>query len=112
MSSGKLRVERTIEHGYMVVEVTMPTVLAVTKAINTPRIPSVSSISAAYKKKLILWTAKDIGLEGSRVGLDGSPTRVADMLTVETKRRNEMLEGSPEEVARQLAWRLHELGVL
>jgi len=111
-SEWKIRVERSIEDGYLIIEAKMPAVLAVTKTINTPRIPSVPSISAAYRKNVTMWTTEDTGLEESKFGIGASPTQVVAMFTIEIKRRSEILKGPSEEVTHQLALRLRELGVL
>jgi len=111
-NEGMVRVERSIEYGYMVVEVTLPAVIAVTKEINVPRIPTVSGILEAHQREVKVWTAKDIEAEEEKIGLAGSPTQVVDIFSPEIGRKGEILKGEPEEVVKLLVQRLHELGVI
>lgn len=109
---GMARVKRSMEYGYMVVEVTLPAVIAVTKEINIPRIPTVSGILEAHQREVKVWTARDIEAEEGKIGLAGSPTQVVDMFSPEIGRKGEMLRGAPEEVVKLLIQRLHELGAI
>jgi len=112
ISNRKVRVERSIEFGYMTVEVTLPAVIAVIREINKPRIPTVQGILESYQKEVKVWTADDIGAERDKVGLAGSPTRIVDFFCPEIRRRGEILKGPPEQTVKILVQRLHELGVL
>ncbi|MCA1959885.1 MAG: electron transfer flavoprotein subunit beta/FixA family protein [Desulfomonile sp.] len=103
-------VRSQIEHGCMVVEVKPPMVLSVVKAINEPRYVTLMNILQAEGKELAIWSAQDVNLSEPWVGLAGSPTQMADLLTPERKGRAEMLPGSPANQARALADRLHRLG--
>jgi len=104
-------VEVALEYGYALVRVKLPAVLAVTREINKPRLPSVLSIQKAYKAKIDIWNA-EICENKSLIGLSGSPTQVVDVFTPEIKRRKEILKGKPDEVVDKLLERLHELHVL
>jgi len=108
----KLRVERAIEYGYMIVEASLPAVIAVTKEINTPRIPTVEGILESYQREVTVWCAEDIEAEEAKLGITGSPTTMVDFLSPEIKRRGEILKGPADEVVRLLVQRLHELGAV
>jgi electron transfer flavoprotein beta subunit len=108
----KLRVRRSIEYGYMIVEASLPVVISVMKELNMPRIPAVQGILDSYQKEVKKWCAKDIEVEKEKLGLKGSPTRIIDFFSPEIKRRGEILKGPPEEAVKLLIQRLHELGVL
>src|SRR5207248_667926 len=69
---GKLRCERQAEYGYDTVEVELPAVISVGDAINEPRYPSLKAIMGAKKKPLDTLGAGDAGIEGNRVGEEGS----------------------------------------
>ncbi len=109
---GWLRVERSIENGRMLVEVELRSVLAVTKDINTPRLPTAHGIMRSYEEEVKIWTAEDIRADKRKIGLLGSPTQVKEIYTSEIRRRGEMLRGRSEEAARLLIQRLHELGAI
>lgn len=106
------RVERAVEHGYMLIEGRMPLVLSVVKEINVPRHVSLMRISEAMQAEVRVWTSRDLDVDHSRIGLSGSPTQVADLFLPVVKRRGEMLSGAPGTVSKLLIERLHELGVL
>ena len=108
-----IRVKRTIESGYLVMETQLPALLAVVKEVNTPRYPSLVGIADAAKKPIRRLTAKDLNLNAAQVGVKGSPTETEEIFTPELKKRQgEILEGSPEEVSKQLVLKLRERGVI
>jgi electron transfer flavoprotein beta subunit len=107
---GPCLVRSRIEHGYVVVEIRPPMVLSVVKAINEPRYVTLMNILEAEGKDLAVWSSQDITLREPWVGLHGSPTQMADLLTPERKGKAEMLPGPPADQARALADRLHRLG--
>jgi electron transfer flavoprotein beta subunit len=71
-STGSVRCERQAEYGYDTVEVELPAVISVGDAINEPRYPSLKAIMGAKKKPLEKVGAGDVGIDGGRVGFDGS----------------------------------------
>jgi len=112
VNGSEMIVERTIEYGYMKVKVKLPAVIAVTKDINEPRLPTVSAILKCYKKEIVKWTASDIGASPQYIGLEGSPTKVTDVFSPEVKRRREIFEGTVDEEIEWLIEKLHESGVI
>jgi len=74
---GTIIVERLLEEGREIVEAKIPVLLTVVKDINQPRFPSLAGIRRAARADIPTWTAADIApADPSRLGLDGSPTRV------------------------------------
>ena len=106
------KVTMDLKRSELILECITPFVLAVTKEVNIPRIPNVMGIIAAETKPLEIVSAEDLGLDLSKVGLEGSPTKVRGLFMPEIKRRREILKGDPEEVVEKLLDRLHEVGVL
>src|SRR5204862_4484541 len=76
VNDGKLRCERQAEYGYDTVEVELPAVISVGDAINEPRYPSLKATMGAKKKQLDKLSAGDAQVEASRVGEEGSRTKV------------------------------------
>lgn len=105
-------VTQKIEQGYMKLEAQAPLLLSFVKEANKPRFTSFLEILAAEKRELATWTNAELNLEESRLGLGGSPTKMADMLLREKGRQGLRLEGSPEELAHQLAQKIHQLGFI
>lgn len=112
LDGGIARVERALEHGYMLIEARMPLVLSVVKEINVPRHVSLMRISGAMQAEVRVWTSGDLDVDGGRIGLLGSPTQVADLFLPAIKRRGEMLSGAPDRVSKLLLQRLRELAVI
>jgi electron transfer flavoprotein beta subunit len=99
-------VERLLEEGHEIVEASLPALLAVVKDINQPRAPSIANIRRAAKLKIRLMTADDlIGVDMTRLGLNGSPTKVIKMFN--PPKREGMLDmiqaDTVEQAATQLA---------
>lgn len=110
-SGDALRIRRSIEHGFMIVETRLPVLLAVTREINKPRRPSIRGILEATKKTVKVWKCKDINVKEDKVGRTGSPTFVSDLFTPQFKRMKTSLQGKPDEVSRELYDKLHRLGL-
>ena len=102
-------VERMTEEGYDIVETPLPAVLTVVKEINEPRLPSLKGKMKAKKAEVPVWTAEDLGCEEEKIGLDGSPTRVIKIFTPPPREGGRILEGEPEEVAKELGGLLKEI---
>lgn len=71
-----IQVKRMHEDGYDICELEFPAVLTVVKDINTPRVPTLRGRLASQKSEIPIWKPADIGADLSKIGLDGSPTRV------------------------------------
>jgi electron transfer flavoprotein beta subunit len=76
VESGSLRVKRQTEHGYDVIESSLPAVVAVSDAINEPRYPSLKGIMGAKKKPFDTLALADVGVDAGAAGEQGSKTEV------------------------------------
>ncbi len=103
INGDRAKVERMVEEGYEIIEAPLPCLMTVVKEINEPRLPSLKGKMKANKAAIITWTAKDLGLEPSRIGLNGSPTKVVKIFTPLPRAGGQILKGEPNEVAGQLA---------
>jgi electron transfer flavoprotein beta subunit len=111
-NGGCIHVTQRIEMGMVRMEAQTPVLLSFTKEVNKPRFISFLGILEAEKKETLVWSNEDLGLDASQVGLSGSPTRMADMLVRESRRKGERLQGDPKEVACQIVDRLYQMGIL
>ena len=98
-----MRVERMTEEGFEIIEAPLPALLTVVKEINEPRLPSLKGMMRAKQAKIMHWTAKDIAVDPTYIGLDGSPTRVVKIFTPSPRVGGQMLTGETQEVAKKLA---------
>lgn len=99
------RGRRELKGGYQILEVPMPCVVSVKTAINEPRFMDYRIKPWAFETgRVTVWTAADLETEETCIGLAGSPTVVTGLAQAPSRaRRREFLEGSPEQVARELA---------
>lgn len=104
--AGRVTVEREIEGGKEVLEASLPAVLSAQKGLNEVRYASLKGIMAVKKKTIPQWTVADLGLEAAAfqrpevefMHIDPPPERPPGRL----------LDGTPEEAARELVRLLHE----
>ena len=102
-----IRAKRMHEDGWDICEIKLPAVLTVVKDINQPRIPTLKGRLAAQKIEIPTWTAADIGADLSKIGLDGSPTRVVKTNPPPARTTATLiLNGSPADSARKLVKQL------
>lgn len=96
-------VKRALEDGYEKLKVKLPCVLTAIKELNTPRYMSVPGILRAAKAEIPVWSADDIGVDRSVVGLKASPTNVFRSFTPKPKGKGVSVEGdTPKELAGNL----------
>lgn len=101
--------ERLLEEGYEVIESPLPCLLTVVKEINNPRLPSLKGKMAAKKAQITTWSAKDLGCEAGKLGLEGSPTKVVKIFTPPAREGGEMLEGEPHEIVAKLVQKIKDV---
>lgn len=100
-------VKRELEEGIETVAVTLPAVIAVTKAIAEPRLPTLRGKKKAKESSIKVVTIRDLGLTREKVGLTGSPTRVTEIFYPTLIRRGKVIEG--KDSAKAAEWILHIL---
>ena len=102
ISGDKAKVERMVEEGFEVIEIPLPCLMTVVKEINEPRLPSLKGKMKAAKVEIATWTAKDLGLDPAKVGLNGSPTKVVKIFSPPPRLGGQILRGETDEVAAKL----------
>jgi electron transfer flavoprotein beta subunit len=105
-------VTQKIEHGSVKLAAEPPLLLSFTKEANKPRYSSFLEILAAEDREIAVWSNADLQLGAGLIGLGGSPTQMADLLVRPKVRQGLHLTGSPEEIARQLADKINQLGII
>ena len=112
MDKGICLVEADMDGGCMKVELGLPALITVNRAVNEPRIPDVMGIIGVADKPLSTYGANDLGLPAEKLGLTGSPTRVANVWDFKKDRRSEVLKGNPKNASSDAVARLREWGGL
>lgn len=108
MGDGTVTVQRQMEDGYEVIEVSTPCLLTCVKELNEPRYMSVGKIVDAYKKDITVWNHEDVKLDPKDCGLNASPTQVFRSFTPPQKGKGEMLSGTVGDMAGVLVGKLVE----
>ncbi len=94
-------VKRQLEDGYELIKVQNPCMLTTIKELNDPRYMNMKGIFAS--KDIKVWSAKDIEVDLTTVGLEASPTNVFRSFTPAPKGKGVILEGDTDtEVAKNL----------
>lgn len=109
ISENVAKMERITEEGWDIMETPLPCLITVVKEINTPRMPSLKGMMKAKSCKITVWSADDINADPSFIGLEGSPTRVVKIFTPEPRKGGEMLDGSPDEISKELVELLKDM---
>jgi len=90
-------------------EAPMPALITVEREAYPPRVAPMDSILEGYGKKIPVWKPKDLNENTENLGLKGSPTKLRKVYTPKLIRgKVEMLEGGPEDVAREFMKKLKE----
>ncbi len=115
MDERRVVIERSTEEGYLKVDLRLPAVIAVLRKINTYRLSTVMGIMEAAGKPIAehgCAVCEGAGLSWEEIGGKGSPTKVAGVFEPAHRRKVEMMEGEPQEIAKKLLRKLHELDVI
>jgi electron transfer flavoprotein beta subunit len=103
-----LKVQRAWEDGYEVIKVKTPVLLTAIKELNEPRYMHMANIFETFKKEVKVWSAADIDVDKSLLGLAGSPTKVKKSSTKEPKGQGESVNLPAKETAAYAVSKLKE----
>lgn len=113
MVEGKLRVERVLKDGYEVVEAPVPSLVTVSNELGLPRLPTGMGIITAARKKIPVWTAKDIGVDLGQVEPSGPLNEITSLFIPVREAKCEIIVGkTTAEAAAALAVKLKEAKVV
>ena len=106
VGDGQVIVQRVIPDGYEVIEAPLPALVTVSNELGQPRYPTLRGIMAATRKKPIIWSAQDLGIDPSQMQ---PRLRLVDLFVPVTEKQCELVAGdSDAEAGRNLALRLRE----
>ncbi|MDH7525921.1 MAG: electron transfer flavoprotein subunit beta/FixA family protein [Peptococcaceae bacterium] len=108
LNEGRIVVERLVEEGYEMLRLPLPAVLTVVKEISDPRLPTLRGKKAARAKNIPVWDAGVIGIEATRIGLKGSPTRVVKIESPKVARKGVLLKAQDEDSLQEAVEQLVE----
>ncbi len=101
-------IKKHTEEGYQILEVEAPCLITVLATANKARYMHVAGIVQAYKRDVEVWGFDNIKVEESKLGLKGSPTRVAKAFTKGSKAAGQVHEVSPAEAVDIIMEKLQE----
>lgn len=107
-----IQVRRMVEEGYEVIEASLPAVITVVKEINIPRLPSLRGLAKSRSVTIPTWTAAELGIDKTLVGLSGSATRVVKIFFPDRVSHSEMLHGDVDSQVDALVAKLKEIKVV
>ena len=107
-----IRAQCQVEDGDAEFACDLPALVTFDREANTPRLPTMTGIMRAGHATTVRLSAADLGLSSDAVGLKGSPTQMLNVFTPPVGRKGEMLQGTPNELARSLLSRLRADRVL
>lgn len=93
IKGNEIMVKRALETGYEVLKLKTPCLLTAIKELNCPRYMSVRGIYKAAAFDIKVWSAADIGVDLTTVGLEASPTNVLKSFTPAKKGKGRIVEG-------------------
>jgi len=105
-ANGNLIVERSIESGMEVLEISLPAVVCVTSDINIPRIPAMKDILGAGKKNATVWSLSELNTEIK----NGSDT-ISILAPEQTERLQTIYEGDSDENIDEIYKQLRKLNL-
>jgi electron transfer flavoprotein beta subunit len=108
LQDGKAVAHREVEGGTEIVETPLPAVITAQKGLNEPRYASLKGIMQAKKKPLEAKKPADIGASADEVGQAGAKTTILAMELPPERPAGRIVEGEPEDAARQVVKLLRE----
>ena len=97
-----ITVKRQLEDGYEIIKLQTPCMLTTIKELNEPRYMHIKGIFD-QNKKITVWSAADVEVDLTTVGLKASPTNVYRSFTPKPKGKGITVEGDSEaDIAKNL----------
>ena len=105
----KVRIRQKLGDFDRLLEAPIPALITMEREAYQPRVAPMDSILEAYGKEIPVWKPENLGGADERFGLKGSPTKLKKVYTPKLIKGNvEILEGGPENVARNFIEKLKE----
>lgn len=101
-------IKKADEDGYQIVEVDAPCLVTALASGVKPRYMSVRGIVEAYDREIEVWNFDSIDVDPAKIGLGGSPTRVAKSFAKGMKAPGQLYEVEPQEAVNLIIAKLKE----
>jgi electron transfer flavoprotein beta subunit len=111
VDEGGLTARRSLSAGYAVLQADLPVVVSVDEGANKPRHPSLFGSIAAYDEHSVtVWGAEDLGLTPETIA-DSQCTEVRGSFAGPERERGTVIDGEPQDAARELVRELQTRGL-
>ena len=99
-----VRTTKLIDGGHQILEATLPALVTLSTPHNFALpYPGFTDIFKAQQKLLFTWTAQDINADITKLGLNGSPTRVSRIYPPAQKQKGKLFNLPAEDTAQEIA---------
>ena len=102
------KITRQVEGGSEIRKLSLPILLTCQKGLNEPRLPSLKGIMAAKKKEVLTLSAEDIGIDLGTLDAENKLVVEVNLSLPPERKKGIILEGSDEEISRELVRVLRE----
>lgn len=86
----RIFVHRQVEEGSEIISSSLPVLITVVKEVSEPRLPTLRGKLKAKRTEIPMRKVSDFGIDPAKIGLDGSPTRVAKIFRPKVTRECEL----------------------
>jgi len=111
IADGKALVSKKMESGSITYKVKLPALFAVGRDSNSPRLATAYGIVMLRDKKIEILTKDDLDVDGSMIGLEGSPTQAGELITLNMKRSSKEITGDEKEIAQEIYSLIKKSGI-
>ena len=106
----RVMVEQLVPDGYDVVEAAMPALVTVSNELGAPRYPNMRNLMAAKRKRPVVWTCSDLGLDDAALS---ARVEILELLVPQRTRECEFIAAEDGAAAgEKLAATLHDAGLI
>lgn len=107
-----ITVRKSLEDVEEIIEAKLPCLLTTLSGMNNPRYMNCNDIVDSFAKEVEVMTFNDLGIDASKVGLAGSPTKVHATFTKDVTAATEKYELAADEAAKLIAKTLKEKQII
>ncbi len=94
-----IRIQRLSDDFLETLEMDLPGLVTVTTAANEPRYPTLEGLEVAFDRQQIrILNAKDLNLDPTTIGIQGSPTKILNVYSPTAEKKNLMMKGAAKKI--------------
>ena len=99
----KVRMQRISDNFLEIMEMNLPALVTIMDRVYAPRYPSLKGLINAYERPQIkTLSAKDLGLDAKAIGQKGSPTKIINVYSPTSEKKNVVLKGTAKKVVDEI----------